>query len=35
MANYLDENGLRQFTTNVKNYVTDSCGGWVLLKRVA
>ena len=35
MANYLDENGLRQFTTNVKNYVTDSSGGWVLLKRVA
>ena len=35
MANYLDENGLRQFTTNVKNYVTGSSGGWVLLKRVA
>ena len=35
MGNYLDEKGLRQFTTNVKNYVMDSCGGWVFLKRVA
>ena len=27
MANYLDENGLRQFTTNVKNYVDGKLGG--------